>query len=233
MQYVGLCVFSLPISLVMIERIYILCLIIIIKSEVWIITHCLGLGHETMVCAVCLFVFLLIEGCSRSVKYEFFKSHLMTHSTILTRIKNLDTICAILNIIAFVGHLPWDTIINLDWPGGHLTALGSTRVIYHRLLALLERSTDCTGETLQYNSRSSLGYHIEYMQRIVHSVLAVEYRFCTGRFTGLTRLLSEESVGNYTYLIGLITAGPNKIIAVRWDIVLAFLIFYYVRGHTS
>ena len=47
--YVGLCVFSLPISFVMIERIYILCLIIIIKSEVWTITHCLGLGHETMV----------------------------------------------------------------------------------------------------------------------------------------------------------------------------------------
>ena len=32
----------------------ILGLIIIIKSEVWTITHCLGLGHETMVCAVCL-----------------------------------------------------------------------------------------------------------------------------------------------------------------------------------
>ena len=35
-------------------RWYILCLIII-KSEVWTTTHCLGLGHETMVCAVCLF----------------------------------------------------------------------------------------------------------------------------------------------------------------------------------
>ena len=35
-----------------------LCLIIIIKSEVWTIIHCLGLGHETMVCAVCLFIFL-------------------------------------------------------------------------------------------------------------------------------------------------------------------------------
>ena len=33
-QYVGLCVFIVFISLVMIERIYILCLIIIIKSEV-------------------------------------------------------------------------------------------------------------------------------------------------------------------------------------------------------
>ena len=56
-QYVGLYVFSLPISLVMIERTYILCLIIIIKSEVWIITHCLGLGHETMVSTVCLSIF--------------------------------------------------------------------------------------------------------------------------------------------------------------------------------
>ena len=61
-QYVGLYVFSLPISLVMIERIYILCLIIIIiKSEVWTITHCLGLGHETMVSVVCLSMFLLIR----------------------------------------------------------------------------------------------------------------------------------------------------------------------------
>ena len=56
-QYVGLCVFSLLTSFVMIGRIYILCLIIIIKSEVWTITHCLGLGHETMVCAVCLSIF--------------------------------------------------------------------------------------------------------------------------------------------------------------------------------
>ena len=48
-QYVGLYVFSLPISVVMIEIIYILCLIIIIiKSEIWTITHFLGLGHEAM-----------------------------------------------------------------------------------------------------------------------------------------------------------------------------------------
>ena len=57
-QYVGLYVFSLLISVVMIERIYILCLIIIIKSEVWTISHCLGLGHETMVSAVCLSIIL-------------------------------------------------------------------------------------------------------------------------------------------------------------------------------
>ena len=51
----GLCVFSLPISFVILDRVYILYLIIIIKSEVSMnyITHCLGLGHGTMVCAVC------------------------------------------------------------------------------------------------------------------------------------------------------------------------------------
>ena len=65
-QYVRLCVFSLLISLVIIERIYIHCLIIIIKSEVWIITHCLRLGHETVVCAVCLSVFLLSDSYVKS-----------------------------------------------------------------------------------------------------------------------------------------------------------------------
>ena len=60
-KYVGLYVFSLPIFLVMIERIYILCFIIIIKSEVWNITHCLGLGHETRLSAVCLSIFLLAQ----------------------------------------------------------------------------------------------------------------------------------------------------------------------------
>ena len=54
----GAVYFSLPISLVMFERICILCLIIIIKSEAWANTHCLGLGHETMECAICLSVFL-------------------------------------------------------------------------------------------------------------------------------------------------------------------------------
>ena len=57
-QYVGLYVFSLPIYLVMIESICIVCLIIIIKSAVWTTTHCLGLGHATMVSAACLSIFL-------------------------------------------------------------------------------------------------------------------------------------------------------------------------------
>ena len=42
-------------------REYTLCLIIIIKSEVWAIIHCLGLGHKTMVCTVCLSISLCIN----------------------------------------------------------------------------------------------------------------------------------------------------------------------------
>ena len=66
-QYMGLYGFSLPISLDCddwenIYTMYILCLIIIIKSEVWTMTHCLGLGHETMVSAVCLSIFFLSFG---------------------------------------------------------------------------------------------------------------------------------------------------------------------------
>ena len=52
-------VFSLLISPLMIVRI--LYLIIIIESEAWPI--CLGLCHETMVCAVCLSIFVLIVVC--------------------------------------------------------------------------------------------------------------------------------------------------------------------------
>ena len=69
-QYVGLYVFSLPISLMMIERICVVCLGIIIQSEVWTITHCLGLGHETMVSAVCLSIFLSLENpCHSQIWY--------------------------------------------------------------------------------------------------------------------------------------------------------------------
>ena len=57
MQYVGLCVFSFPIYLMIIVRICVLYLIIIIKLEVWLICHCLRLDHEIMVCAVCLSIF--------------------------------------------------------------------------------------------------------------------------------------------------------------------------------
>ena len=71
-QYVGLCVFSLTISFVMIEIIYILSLIIIIKWEVWTITHRLGLGRETMVCTVCLSIFLRIRSVIWDTPRVFF-----------------------------------------------------------------------------------------------------------------------------------------------------------------
>ena len=40
----------------------VLYLIIIIKPEVYIINHCLGLGHETMVCALCLTMFFFLKA---------------------------------------------------------------------------------------------------------------------------------------------------------------------------
>ena len=72
-MYVGLYVFSWPVPLVMIQRIYILCVIVIIKSEVWTITHCLGLGHETRVPTVCLSIFLetAMESQFKNVGNQF------------------------------------------------------------------------------------------------------------------------------------------------------------------
>ena len=55
-QYMMLYVFNLPIPLVIIWRIYTLCLIIIIKPKVWTIIHCLGFVNETMVFAVWLYI---------------------------------------------------------------------------------------------------------------------------------------------------------------------------------
>ena len=88
--YVGLCVFRLPISLVMIERIYISCLIIIIiKSEVWTSNHCLGLGHETMVCTVCLSIFLwilLMEDIHLTLLIPWFSLRMNIKPCIITRL---------------------------------------------------------------------------------------------------------------------------------------------------
>ena len=58
---IRLCIFNLPISIMMVLRIYILFIIIIIKSELWLTCHCLGLGHETIACAVCLSIFFQLE----------------------------------------------------------------------------------------------------------------------------------------------------------------------------
>ena len=58
MKHTGLWVFSLHISLGIIMRICVLYLVIVIKSEIWIINHCLGLSHEPMVCTDCLACFI-------------------------------------------------------------------------------------------------------------------------------------------------------------------------------
>ena len=73
-QYVGMCVLSLPISLMIIVRTCAL-YIIIIKSEVRPICYCLGLGNETMVYAVCLSVFW--SGSSRQSCVYFRKQSIV------------------------------------------------------------------------------------------------------------------------------------------------------------
>ena len=60
MQYMGLHVIRWLISLLIIMRMFLPHLIVIFKSEWWLICHWLGLGHGTMVCALCLTAFLLI-----------------------------------------------------------------------------------------------------------------------------------------------------------------------------
>ena len=56
----GCTFYNWPTLVLMNERIYVLHLIVIIKSEVsaFPIDHCLGIGHETMVCAACFYIFL-------------------------------------------------------------------------------------------------------------------------------------------------------------------------------
>ena len=51
-------------DLSLILRMRVFDLIIITKSEVWLICHCVGKGDETMVCAVCLSIFLLKYSCA-------------------------------------------------------------------------------------------------------------------------------------------------------------------------
>ena len=67
MQYIRLCIFSLPIYLTSNVRIHVFCLIIIIKSQVWPICHCLGLGQETMLYAVCPSIFFFLYWIRVSV----------------------------------------------------------------------------------------------------------------------------------------------------------------------
>ena len=67
-QYVGLCVFSSPTFMVMIEKIYML---FSYHHQIASITHCLGIGHETIVCAVCLTIFLWIPDMTGLLRGTF------------------------------------------------------------------------------------------------------------------------------------------------------------------
>ena len=55
----------------------ILYLIIVLKSEVWTICNCLGVGHEMMVCFVCLSMFFLYCAKPLSTKAIYKTSFLM------------------------------------------------------------------------------------------------------------------------------------------------------------
>ena len=63
----ALCIFGLPISLMMIEKISVLYLNIIIKSEVWPICHCLGLDHEKW---YAMYVFLYCYALENRINHE-------------------------------------------------------------------------------------------------------------------------------------------------------------------
>ena len=60
-RYMDCVCFQLQLTcLLMIVEILVIHSIITIKLEIWIISKCLGIGHETMVCAVCLAIFIRI-----------------------------------------------------------------------------------------------------------------------------------------------------------------------------
>ena len=60
MQYMGLCVFSLPISLMWLWE-YLYLILLSSSNRSMPICHCLGSVHETIVCAVCLSIFLISQ----------------------------------------------------------------------------------------------------------------------------------------------------------------------------
>ena len=111
-QCVCMCVFSLPISFVMIERIYILSLIIIIKSEVITITHSLDLGHETMVCAVCLSIFLsaMVMTVDNRVMLCMGRKSTTCAFAVLASYRK----CTYTSIFSIFGRIVWAILTNED-----------------------------------------------------------------------------------------------------------------------
>ena len=114
----GLCVLSLP-------KLWewVLYLIIIIKSEVWTINHCLGLVHKTMVHAVCLTMFL---RCIAYIYINLIFSEYGTHITLRlgSKPKPLTNDYNLITHIYIYIHILWGCVmrqqthvatLNSDW----------------------------------------------------------------------------------------------------------------------
>ena len=86
----------------------------IIKSEVWTITHCLGLGHETMVCALCLSIFLCRYGSWHAATLQDICTH---HSKPATNGKNIIIGVEFHNVGQGKPHVYFHRIIRVHhWP---------------------------------------------------------------------------------------------------------------------
>ena len=115
MQYIGLCVFSLPINLMMIVRIRVLYLIIIIKSEVLPICHCLaiGQGHEQW---YALYVFLYFYGITSFCSPLYFAFEL--YICLYLRLINIAGAANTVLLQYSYGHPPWmviwQTVVDSD-----------------------------------------------------------------------------------------------------------------------
>ena len=61
----------------------VICFINIIKSEVWTVCHCLGLSNETMVCTVCLSMFLYDFTLVVDTSWAVFTNHPSCHDDVI------------------------------------------------------------------------------------------------------------------------------------------------------
>ena len=95
-----------------------LCLIIIIKSEVWTIIHCLGLVHETMVCAVCLFILLFLHRMAgqldTSLDNDNDMSGLALSNNLIQYRLFYVCVCSLLHLLNHSSFSIYDYILELD-----------------------------------------------------------------------------------------------------------------------
>ena len=111
-QYMGLCVFRL-----MIVRIHVLYFISILKWEVWPICHCLGSGHEKM---VCLSIYLFrVRPWKNGVSFYIVSPHYKNHcykNQVFTSPKHWNVVFVLKRVADYLS-------LCLRWaPKGQLTA---------------------------------------------------------------------------------------------------------------